>query len=57
MLGVGALVALVPLYVWAATGSRVQAVRALRGYAGFLGALVALGLVGAVAGWFASLMS
>lgn len=50
VLGVTCLVALVPLGVWLATGSRSHAVRALRGYGGFLLALLALAGAGSLVG-------
>jgi hypothetical protein len=50
------LLALVPLAVWFATGSRVQAGRALRGYGAIMGALLAIGVLGAIFGGLAALM-
>lgn len=44
------MIALVPLAVWFATGSRVQAMRALKGYGAFVLALAAIMGVGAVLG-------
>lgn len=51
------LVSLVPLGVWLATGSRVQAWRALRGYGAMLLVLVGLAAVGALAGLVGAFMS
>lgn len=54
MVGLVALVALVPLAVWLATGSRVQAQRAARAYGMQLSALVGLLALGALIGLVAS---
>jgi len=56
-LGAFALVALVPLAVWLATGSRVQAQRAARGYGKLLSALIGLLAAGAVFGFIAAAIS
>ena len=50
------LVALVPLSVWFATGSRVQAKRALRGYGFLLLVLLGIAAAGGLVGSIAALM-
>lgn len=56
MLGVAGLVALVPLSVWFATGSLVQAIRAIRGYGGMLFVLGLFIGAGALVGFIAGLI-
>lgn len=50
-------VGLVPLAVWFATGSRVQAGRALRGHGFFLVVLLAFAAAGALVGGIAALLT
>lgn len=51
------MILLVPLSVWAATGSRIQAWRALKGYGAILLVLLTFAAVAGVIGAVAAVMS